>query len=46
MSGQRIRLYRQRLGMTQEALAGLAGVSVSWLSQVERGKERRTACAA
>ena len=38
MSGQRIRLYRQRLGMTQEALAGLAGVSVSWLSQVERGE--------
>ncbi|MDB5064225.1 MAG: helix-turn-helix domain protein, partial [Chloroflexi bacterium] len=38
MSGQRIRLYRQRLGMTQEVLAGLAGVSVSWLSQVERGE--------
>ncbi len=37
-SGQRIRLYRQRLGMTQEVLAGLAGVSVSWLSQVERGE--------
>jgi transcriptional regulator with XRE-family HTH domain len=38
MSGRRIKLYRQRLGMTQEVLAGLAGVSVSWLSQVERGE--------
>jgi DNA-binding XRE family transcriptional regulator len=38
MSGRRIKLFRQRLGMTQEVLAGLAGVSVSWLSQVERGE--------
>jgi transcriptional regulator with XRE-family HTH domain len=37
VSGRRIRLYRQRLGMTQEVLAGLADVSPSWLSQVERG---------
>lgn len=36
-SGTRIRLYRQRLGVTQEVLAGRAGVSKSWLSKVERG---------
>jgi transcriptional regulator with XRE-family HTH domain len=36
-SGTRIRLYRQRLGITQEVLAGRAGVSKSWLSKVERG---------
>jgi transcriptional regulator with XRE-family HTH domain len=36
-AGSRIREYRLRLGMTQEVLAGLAGVSVSWVGQVERG---------
>jgi transcriptional regulator with XRE-family HTH domain len=35
--GRRIRSYRRRLGLTQEVLAGRAGVSPSWLSQVERG---------
>lgn len=35
--GERIRVYRRRLGLTQEVLAGRAGVSPSWLSQVERG---------
>jgi transcriptional regulator with XRE-family HTH domain len=35
--GSRIRFYRRRLGMTQEVLAGRAGVSPTWLSQVERG---------
>jgi transcriptional regulator with XRE-family HTH domain len=36
-TGSRIKLYRQRAGLTQEVLAGLAGVSPSWISQVERG---------
>jgi transcriptional regulator with XRE-family HTH domain len=36
-SGRRIRLYREQLGITQEVLAGRAGVSKSWLSKVERG---------
>lgn len=35
--GRRIRALRRRLGLTQEVLAGRAGVSPSWLSQVERG---------
>jgi transcriptional regulator with XRE-family HTH domain len=35
--GSRIRYYRRRLGLTQEVLAGRAGVSPTWLSQVERG---------
>jgi transcriptional regulator with XRE-family HTH domain len=36
-TGSRIRHHRQRAGLTQEVLAGLAGVSPSWISQVERG---------
>src|SRR5580700_7696259 len=36
-TGTRIRLHRRRAGLTQEVLAGLAGVSPSWISQVERG---------
>lgn len=36
-TGRRIRLHRLRAGLTQEVLAGLAGVSPSWISQVERG---------
>jgi transcriptional regulator with XRE-family HTH domain len=36
-AGKRIREHRRRLGMTQEVLAGRAGVSTSWVSQVERG---------
>src|SRR3712207_5370765 len=35
--GERIAAYRKRRGMSQEALAGLVGMSRSWLSQVERG---------
>jgi transcriptional regulator with XRE-family HTH domain len=35
--GERIAAHRKRQGMSQEALAGLAGRSRSWLSQVERG---------
>jgi transcriptional regulator with XRE-family HTH domain len=36
-TGRRIKLYREQLGITQEVLAGRAGVSKSWLSKVERG---------
>jgi transcriptional regulator with XRE-family HTH domain len=35
--GTRIATYRRRRGLSQAALAGLVGLSVSWLSQVERG---------
>jgi transcriptional regulator with XRE-family HTH domain len=35
--GTRIATYRRRRGRSQAALAGLVGLSVSWLSQVERG---------
>jgi transcriptional regulator with XRE-family HTH domain len=36
--GQRIARARRRRGLSQAALAGLAGRSESWLSQVERGQ--------
>ena len=36
-AGQRIARARRRRGLSQAALAGLAGRSESWLSQVERG---------
>jgi transcriptional regulator with XRE-family HTH domain len=36
-TGQRIARARRRRGLSQAALAGLAGRSESWLSQVERG---------
>ncbi|MGH3825324.1 MAG: helix-turn-helix domain-containing protein [Pseudonocardiaceae bacterium] len=36
-TGERIAVYRRRRGLSQVALAGLIGRSVSWLSQVERG---------
>ncbi len=36
-AGERIRLYRVRRGLSRERLSALAGVSVSWLKQVERG---------
>lgn len=35
--GERIAAYRRRRGLSQAVLAGLAGRSESWLSQVERG---------
>jgi transcriptional regulator with XRE-family HTH domain len=36
--GERIARARRRRGLSQAVLAGLAGRSESWLSQVERGK--------
>jgi len=35
--GQRVAQARRRRGLSQAALAGLAGRSESWPSQVERG---------
>ena len=35
--GTNIRTVRLRRGLTQRAVADLAGVSVRWLSDVERG---------
>ncbi|MGH8933288.1 MAG: helix-turn-helix domain-containing protein [Egibacteraceae bacterium] len=36
--GQRIAYWRRRRGLSQATLAGLAGVSVSYLSKVEQGQ--------
>ncbi|GGX71897.1 helix-turn-helix domain-containing protein [Saccharospirillum salsuginis] len=38
LSGSRIRELRRRAGMTLQALSDQAGISVGFLSQVERGK--------
>ncbi|TLQ38853.1 helix-turn-helix transcriptional regulator [Streptomyces marianii] len=36
-TGDRIKLYRQRKGLSQAALGGLIGRSEDWVSKVERG---------
>lgn len=36
--GQRMQILRQRRGMTREVLAGLIGMSVDWVKQVENGR--------
>ncbi|MGP3969907.1 helix-turn-helix domain-containing protein [Streptomyces sp. 6N223] len=36
--GQRVQILRNRRGMSRPVLAGLVGMSVSWLKQVETGK--------
>lgn len=38
--GQRIRMYRQRQGLTQERLAELVGVSTSFVGHIERGSRK------
>jgi transcriptional regulator with XRE-family HTH domain len=38
--GNRIRLYRQQRGMTQEALALNSGLNVSFLGDIERGNKK------
>ncbi len=35
--GERVSFYRRRRGKSQEVLAGLAGITTSYLSQIERG---------
>ncbi|MFE3068541.1 helix-turn-helix domain-containing protein [Streptomyces sp. NPDC059247] len=38
--GQRMQLLRERRGMTREVLAGLLGMSVDWVKDLERGRSR------
>lgn len=38
--GQRIRKYRKSHGMTQDELAGMAGISTAHLSHIENGSTR------
>ncbi len=40
--GQRLRAYRQRMGLTQEELAEKAGVHYTYIGQVERGEKNLT----
>jgi transcriptional regulator with XRE-family HTH domain len=40
--GERLRFYRQAKGKTQAVVAGLAGVSEDYLSQIERGLKTPT----
>lgn len=40
--GEKLRFYRQGRGKTQAAVAGLAGVSEDYLSQIERGLKTPT----
>lgn len=40
--GEKLRFYRQGRGKTQAAVAGLAGVSEEYLSQIERGLKTPT----
>jgi transcriptional regulator with XRE-family HTH domain len=40
--GERLRFYRQAKGKTQAVVAGLAGISESYLSQIERGRKTPT----
>jgi DNA-binding XRE family transcriptional regulator len=43
--GERLRFYRQAKGKTQAVVAGLAGVTEDYLSQIERGAEDSDAAA-
>lgn len=40
--GNRIRQYRQRAGLSQEKLSLNAGITVSFLGDIERGNKRPT----
>ena len=40
--GQRLRAYRQQIGLTQEELAERAGVHKTYIGQVERGEKNLT----
>lgn len=40
--GERLRFYRRSKGKTQAVVAGLAGVSENYLSQIERGRRTPT----
>ncbi len=44
--GRRVRQARERVGLTQEELAGFAGLERGWIAKIERGAvdpRRRTA---
>lgn len=40
--GERLRSYRQKLKMSQEAVAELAGLHPTYIGQVERGEKNAT----
>ena len=40
--GQRIRKYRNKLGLSQEALAEYAGCHATYIGQIERGEKNAT----
>jgi transcriptional regulator with XRE-family HTH domain len=40
--GERLRFYRQAKGKTQAVVAGLAGITEDYLSQIERGLKTPT----
>ncbi|WP_208024562.1 helix-turn-helix domain-containing protein [Amycolatopsis pithecellobii] len=39
--GRRVRAQRKKLELTQQDLAHSAGLTISWLSGLERGKRKR-----
>jgi DNA-binding XRE family transcriptional regulator len=43
--GNPIKVWREYRGLTQQALAGMAGISASYLSQIESGKRTGTTAA-
>ena len=38
--GERLRQVRKQRGLTQQALGGLIGAAASWISDLEKGKQR------
>lgn len=40
--GRRLRIRRDALGMSAQEVAGLAGITASQLSRIERGRQRPT----
>ena len=42
--GKRVRLYRIKLGLTQEKLAELSGLHNTYIGQTERGEKNITLC--
>ena len=40
--GNRVRQYRKRIGLSQETLALNAGLTVSYIGDIERGKKKPT----
>lgn len=40
-TGERIQILRERKGLSRPVLAGLVGMSASWLKGIEQGRRRR-----